>query len=460
MAFFNSREAGAGALAQNCMAPMAPLPKARDSWPNPRSNLDAEAPMTAVTSSTPAQPSRGFALSVIGAASLLMLLGMGMRQSFGLFMVPVTGDLGLSVTDFTFALAVQNIVWGLTQPFVGAIADRFGMRVLLIIGSLCFSAGLAVTLVATGALTLLLGLGVLIGISLSCTASNLSLAATARVVSETRRSTTLGVVAGIGSFGTFLVAPVAQKLIAIHGWHLAIGAFVALSALMLPAALLTGRVDRVARRGTGGGPSAETFGSVLRAAAHHRGYVTMATAIFVCGLQLIFLSTHLPTYLAICGADPMLAAQALATIALFNVIGCYLLGWLGGKFPKHILLGLVYVLRSICIAAYFMAPPTSTTTLIFAGAMGLMWLGVIPLTQGLIIQMFGLRFLATLSGIMFFTHQVGSFLGAWGGGLIYDHFGSYDHAWQLGVVIGLIAGVAQMMTDDQPGRPILREASA
>ncbi|HXS42880.1 MAG TPA: MFS transporter [Stellaceae bacterium] len=422
----------------------------------------AEAPMpTASPDMQAEQPSRAFAVSVIGAASLLMLLGMGMRQSFGLFMVPITGDLGLSVSDFTFALAVQNMIWGVTQPFVGAIADRFGMRMMLVTGSLFFSAGLAVTLAATGPMTLFLGLGVLIGISLSCTASNLSLAATARVVSEARRSTTLGIVAGIGSFGTFLVAPTAQKLIALEGWHFAIGAFVILSALMLPAALVTGRVDRVsARRHTGGGASPDSFRSVLRAAAHHRGYVTMATAIFVCGLQLIFLSTHLPSYLAICGADPMLAAQALATIAFFNVIGCYLLGWLGGKFPKHILLGLVYVLRSLCIAAYFVMPPTPATTLIFAGAMGLMWLGVIPLTQGLIIQMFGLRFLATLSGIMFFTHQVGSFLGAWGGGLIYDHFGSYDHAWQLGVAIGLVAGVAQMMTDDQPGRPILREASA
>ena len=418
--------------------------------------------MTTAAPSTNAEPSRGFALMIIGGASLLMLLGMGMRQSFGLFMVPITGDIGLSVSDFTFALAVQNMIWGLTQPFVGAIADRFGMRIMLIAGSLCFSAGLAVTLFATGLPSLLLGMGVLIGTSLSCTASNLSLAATSRVVSEARRSSTLGIVAGVGSFGTFLVAPLAQKLIADHGWHFALGAFVLLSAIMLPAAFVTGRVDRVSysKRSPALSGSPETFSSVLRAAARHRGYVTMATAIFVCGLQLIFLTTHLPTYLALCGADPMLAAKALATIAIFNVVGCYVLGWLGGRYPKHILLGLVYVLRSICIAAYFVLPPTPTTTLVFAGVMGLMWLGVIPLTQGLVIQMFGLRFLATLSGIMFFTHQVGSFLGAWGGGLIYDHFGSYDHAWQLGVIIGLIAGFAQMMTNDQPARPILREASA
>jgi predicted MFS family arabinose efflux permease len=260
-------------------------------------------------------------------------------------------------------------------------------------------------------------------------------------------------VAGIGSFGTFLVAPMAQKLIAGQGWHVALYAFIALAAIMLPAAFVTGGVDKVSdQRTPGHGAAPETFREVLRAAASHRGYVTMATAIFVCGLQLIFLTTHLPTYLALCGADPMLGAEALSTIAIFNVGGCYLLGWLGGKYPKHILLGLVYVLRSIFIAIYFLSPATPTTTLVFAAVMGLMWLGVIPLTQGLVIQMFGLRYLATLSGIMFFTHQVGSFLGAWGGGLIYDHFGSYDHAWQLGVVIGLIAGTAQMLTDDKPGR--------
>lgn len=409
-------------------------------------------------------PSRAQSITIIAAASLLMCLGMGMRQSFGLFMVPVTGDLGLSVADFTFALALQNIVWGISQPFVGAIADRFGMRMILILGSLCFSAGLAVTVFATGAVSLYLGTGVLIGISLSCTASNLSLTATSRVVSPARRSATLGMVAGIGSFGTFLVAPVAQKLIAGHGWHTAMIAFVGLSVIMLPAAFLTGRVDKVAdqsgRARPGDGTAPETFREVLRAAANHRGYVTMATAIFVCGLQLIFLTTHLPTYLALCGADPMLGAEALSTIAIFNVIGCYGLGWLGGRYPKHILLGLVYVLRSIFIAIYFMLPATPLTTLVFAGLMGLMWLGVIPLTQGLVIQMFGLRYLATLSGIMFFTHQVGSFLGAWGGGLIYDYFGSYDHAWQLGVVIGLIAGTAQMLTDDKPGRQRLEPVPA
>ncbi|HEX4195658.1 MAG TPA: MFS transporter [Stellaceae bacterium] len=407
--------------------------------------------MSAKAAALPA--TRAQSVTIVAAASLLMCLGMGMRQSFGLFMVPITRDLNLTVSDYTFALALQNMIWGITQPFVGAIADRFGMRIMLIFGSLCFATGLVVTVMATGSLTLLLGTGVLIGTSLSCTASNLSLTATSRVVSPARRSATLGMVAGIGSFGTFLVAPMAQKLIAGQGWHVALYAFIALSAIMLPAAILTGGVDKVAdqRAHRQGGAAPETFREVLRAAANHRGYITMATAIFVCGLQLIFLTTHLPTYLALCGADPMLGAEALSTIAIFNVAGCYLLGWLGGKYPKHILLGLVYVLRSIFIAIYFLSPVTPATTLVFAAFMGMLWLGVIPLTQGLVIQMFGLRYLATLSGIMFFVHQIGSFLGAWGGGLIYDHFGSYDRAWQLGVVIGLIAGTAQMLTDDKPG---------
>ncbi len=392
-----------------------------------------------------------------------MSLGMGMRQSLGLFMVPITRDLDLTVSDFTFALAIQNIVWGFTQPFIGAVGDRFGIRPLMIGGALCFAAGIATTIVATGPVVLILGMGVFIGLALACTASNLSLSATARIVSPASRSTALGLVAAIGSFGTFLVAPLAQRLIVDHGWQAALVAFLALAAIMLPAALMCGSVDRLDYPRGPNSLAADapmTLGTVLRSAARHRGYVTMSMAFFVCGLQLVFLTTHLPTYLALCGQDPMLSAQALATIGMFNVIGCYLLGWLGGRYPKHILLGLVYLLRSIAITAYFVLPPSPFTTLLFAAVMGLLWLGVAPLVQGLVAQMFGLRFMATLSGLAFFSHQLGSFLGAWGGGLIYDAFGSYDHAWQFGVVIGLIAGCAQMLTNDQPARPMLRPASA
>ncbi len=398
------------------------------------------------------QPSRAQTLSILAGASILMSLGMGMRQSLGLFMVPITRDLSLTVSDFTFALALQNIVWGITQPFIGAISDKTGIRPLMLGGASCFVVGILVTIFATGPLTLALGLGVFIGLALSCTASNLSMSSSARVVSASSRSMVLGIVSAIGSFGTFLIAPLAQTLIADHGWHTALIAFSILAALMLPAAFFTGRVDRIPLPKAPGNGEPVTLGSALRAASRHRGYVTMTIAFFVCGLQLVFLTTHLPTYLALCGQDPMLGAQALATIGMFNVIGCYVLGWAGGHYPKHILLGLVYVIRSVAITAYFVFPPSPATTLLFAAVMGFLWLGVAPLINGLVAQMFGLRFMATLTGVAFFSHQVGSFLGAWGGGLIYDIFGSYDHAWQLGVLIGLIAGTAQMLTDDRANK--------
>jgi predicted MFS family arabinose efflux permease len=259
-----------------------------------------------------------------------------------------------------------------------------------------------------------------------------------------------------------IAAPMAQTLIVTHGWQFALGAFVAMTAVMLPAAFFTGNADKFVDEGLrlAPGEAPPTFRGVLREASRHRGYVTMSGAFFVCGLQLIFLTTHLPTFLANCGQDPMLSAQALATIGMFNVAGCYVLGWLGGRYPKHTLLGIVYILRSVAIAVYFMMPVSQASTLVFAAIMGMLWLGVAPLVQGMVAQMFGLRYMATLTGIAFFNHQIGSFLGAWGGGLIYDALGSYDRAWQFGVAVGLVAGVAQMMAGDEPKQRVLKPAPA
>ncbi|HEX9465783.1 MAG TPA: MFS transporter [Alphaproteobacteria bacterium] len=395
----------------------------------------------------------------------MLSISMGMRQSLGLFMTPITHDLGITVSDYTFALAIQNIAWGLTQPLVGAYADRFGCRPVTIAGAVLYALGILATIYATGPVSLILGAGVLIGFALSCTASNLAMTASARAVSATSRSMVLGIISAAGSLGTFFAAPLAQNLIVSNGWQVALVGFLALTAAMLPAAFFAGQADKVprgaAQRGAGDADDSNmTMRGVLQAASRHRGYVTMALAFFVCGLQLVFLTTHLPTYLAICGMDPMLSAKALATIGGFNVLGCYVLGWLGGRYPKHVLLGLVYVLRSLTLAAYFMLPATPASTLVFAAIMGLLWLGVAPLVNGLVAQMFGLRFMATLTGIAFFSHQVGSFLGAWGGGLIYDTLGSYDRAWQIGVVIGIMAGIAQMLAGDRRPRGLLEAAPA
>lgn len=411
---------------------------------------------------TSTRPTRAQQVAILLGAAVMLSLAMGMRQSLGLFVGPVTRDLGFSVSDFTFALALQNIVWGVTQPVVGAYADRYGSRPVMMGGALLYLAGMAVMAFAQGRLSFTLGAGVLIGIAMSCAASNLGMTACARAVSPASRSVVLGATSAVGSVGTFFAAPMAQTLIASHGWQVAFIAFIVLAAAMLPAAFFTGTVDQVHPPTSRSAPDASvpSLRSVLHDAVRHRGYVTMSAAFFVCGLQLVFLTTHLPTYLALCGQDPMLSAKALATIGMFNILGCYGLGWLGGRYPKHILLGLVYVLRSIALSVYFMVPATPVSTLAFAAVMGMLWLGVAPLVQGLVAQMFGLRYMATLSGLAFFNHQVGSFLGAWGGGLILDTYGNYDLAWRIGVVVGLVAGLAQMLTDDRPTRRMLRPVPA
>ena len=378
--------------------------------------------------------------AVLVGTALLLSLGMGMRQSLGLFVTPVTHDLALTTADFTFAVAMQNIVWGLSQAPIGAFADRYGIRPAMLAGTLVYAAGLAVMASAHGALALAIS-GGLTGIALSCTASSLGMAACARAVPENRRSAMLGLISAFGSLGTFLIAPLVQFMLARWDWHIGIAFFLALTAMMLPAAYFSGGADKLPRRNVGQATMREVIGQ----AARHRAFLVMSGAYFVCGLQLIFLTTHLPSYLAVCGQDPMLSAEALATIGGVNCIGSWLAGWLGGRFPKHILLGLLYISRSIVLTAYFIAPPTPTSTLIFAAAMGMLWLGVIPLVSGLVAEMFGTRYMATLLGIAFVTHQVGSFVGAWGGGLIYTMLGSYDRAWQIGVLIGLTAGVVQIL---------------
>jgi len=398
---------------------------------------------------------RAVTIAVLLGASLMLTMSMGMRQSFGLFVTPITRDIGVSVASFTFALAVQNIMWGITQPLTGAIADRFGCRAVTVSGSLLYAAGLVVTMMATGPIALLLGMGLMIGLAMSCVSLSLALAASARVVSPAKQSITLGSVSALGSVGSFIAAPLAQGLIVGYGWKVAIVGFLALCVIMIPGAYLVGAADKSPPRPLPGAIDTDaglSLKDALSEAVHHRGFITMTVAFFVCGLQLVFLTTHLPAYLALCGQSPELSATALAVIGGFNAIGCYFLGWLGGKLPKQYLLGSVYILRSLFIIAYFMSSPTPTSTVIFAAAMGLLWLGTAPLVTGLIGHIFGLRYMATLSGVAFFSHQLGSFIGAWGGGLVFDATGNYDLAWKIGVAIGLTAGIGQMFMDSKPTR--------
>lgn len=399
--------------------------------------------------------SRAQRWAILGGAAVMLSLAMGMRQSFGLFQPHLIRDVGISTADFSFALALQNILWGATQPFVGMLADRYGARPVMVGGVFVYAASLALSVVAPSPWALMLGWGLGIGLALSCTTASLAMSITSRTVSPAKASVAMGAVSAIGSLGLTIASPLAQSLITSGGWQLAVVAFIGLAAAMLPAAWMAGGADRIAV--DSGAGAAQSLGEAVREAAGHPGFVVMALAFFVCGLQLVFISTHLPTYLEICGLDPSVGANALALIGLFNVAGSYLFGWLGGRHSKRALLGGVYILRSLFITAYFLVPPTPASTLVFAAAMGALWLGVVPLLNGLIVHLFGLRYMATLSGIAFFSHQVGSFVGAWGGGLIYSALGSYDAAWQWAVAIGLAAGVAQMRMSVRPTARILRE---
>ncbi|HVZ09541.1 MFS transporter [Rhodopila sp.] len=383
---------------------------------------------------------------ILAGAATMMSLGMGMRQSLGLFLPPMTHSIALTAADFTLAVAVQNITWGLCQAPVGAFADRHGMRLAMMAGGVLYIIGMLAMLVAQGPVMLAVS-GAFIGMALACTASSLAMTASARAVPAEKRSQILGLVGACSSVGTLVIAPIVQEILARWHWHVGVLFFIVLAAAMIPAAFMAGAVDRMP-------PPAErraTMGEVIGSALTSRPFLVMATAYFVCGLQLIFLTTHLPNYLAICGQSPMLGASALATIGGVNIFGSWFAGWLGARFPKYILLGLLYVSRSVVITLYFITPPTPASTIAFAAAMGMLWLGVIPLVSGYVAELFGTRYMATILGLSFVVHQLGSVIGAWGGGLIFDAFHSYDYAWRFGVTMGVIAGVAQITL----GGPVL-----
>ena len=384
-------------------------------------------------------------LPILIGVSLMLTLSMGLRQSLGIFLQPLTRDVGISVAEFTLAIAVQNLAWGFLQPLAGAFTVRYGFRAVMMLGSVLYIAGLALMANAHGFLAVMIGAGVLIGTSLACTAAAIAMSVAARAVPATVRSTVLGMVSAAGSLGSLLSAPIGQVLNQDLGWRAGLAGFVALSLLMLPAAWFAGRVDKVPLPK----PSSDQIddisaGAAVSEAFGNASFVVMTCAYFVCGMQLVFITTHLPSYLVICGLDPMLSAQTLGVIGGFNVLGSLFIGWAGGRWNKLALLGGNYVCRSLVLGWYFMQPPTPESTLVFGAFMGFLWLGVGPLVAGAVAEMFGLRWQAMIQGLAFMSHQLGSFLGAYGGGLIFDALGSYSLAWRIGVAVGLTAGVVQV----------------
>ena len=382
-------------------------------------------------------------------SGLIISLCMGLRQSLGLFMRPMTLDLGISAATFGFAIALQNIVWGLSQPFVGALADKYGPRPVLIGTALAYAAGLLLMIASKSIPGGLQIAGFLAGVGTAGTGFGVLIGVVSRATPPEKRSQTVGLVAALGSLGTLVIAPLGQWLIDDFGWHMALVVFAAIAGSMALLALPIGKLgagDFAQRKST------ERVGDAVRRALSHRGYVFMMLAFFACGFQLVFITTHLPAYLALCGVAPGVGASALALIGLFNAIGTYMFGLLGARYSQKHLLAMIYLLRTLIIIVFLATPISAVSTLVFAAAMGFLWLGVAPLVTGIIGRVFGLTHFNTLYGVVFLSHQLGSFFGAWMGGVVFDRMGNYNLAWGVLIFIGLAAFTLQWLMDERPPR--------
>jgi predicted MFS family arabinose efflux permease len=383
------------------------------------------------------------AVIAIASGSFIVLLAFGIRSSFGLFLQPMSLDLGWGREVFALALAIQNLLWGVSQPFVGAIADKWGTARTVIGGGLLYALGVYLMSTTSSPPELYFSAGVLVGLALSGTAFGVILAAVGRSVPAERRSVALGITTAIGSLGQFLMPPIGQAFIATYGWStalvlLALGSF----AMVFAAGGVRGRPET-------SGLDDQTIRQALAEAAHHPGFLYLSAGFFVCGWHVAFIAVHLPAYLADGGIATETAAWCLALIGLFNVVGSYTAGVLGGRLSKKYCLSFLYLARSVVILAFIMLPLSVGSALLFSAVIGLLWLSTVPLTSGLVAQIFGPRYMGTLFGIVFFSHQVGSFLGVWLGGYLYDVYGSYDLIWWLSIALGLIAALLHWPIDER-----------
>ena len=389
---------------------------------------------------------------LIVLSGLIISLCMGLRQSLGLFMRPVGADLGITAAAFGFSIALQNIVWGLAQPFAGAIADRTGPRPVIVVTALLFASGLLMLMHANAFPGALVLAGLLLGVG--TTGFSTLYGAINRRADPMRRSQTVGLVAACGSLGTMVIAPFGGRLIDGPGWQTGLYVFAALAAAMAIFALPINEAPAEPARGQ----RPQNLSRALKEALGHRGYLFMTLAFFACGFQLVFLTTHLPAYLALCGIAPGVGATALGLIGLFNAIGTFIFGQLGARYSQKHLLALIYLLRTAFIVIFLVAPISAATTLVFAAAMGFLWLGVTPLVNGILARVFGLTHFNALFGVVFLSHQVGSFFGAWMGGLVFDRFGNYSVAWGALIAIGLIAFTLQWLMSERPAQAMPQPA--
>ena len=382
---------------------------------------------------------------VLVCGAMIVTLSMGIRHGFGLWLQPVTMDRGWTRETFAFAIAVQNIAWGIAGPVAGMLADRYGAYRVLVGGALLYSLGLVLMALATSGLAFIGSAGLLLGMAQSGTTYAVVYGVIGRNVAADKRSWAMGVAAAAGSFGQFLMVPVETWLISAWGWQNALFVLGCLALAIVPLAVGLKEPKQAAATGF-----QQSVGSAVREAFGHRSFQWLMAGYFVCGFQVVFIGVHMPSYLKDHGMAPGVATTALALIGLFNVFGTYTAGWLGGRMPKRYILSAIYALRAVVISLFLLAPLTPMSVYLFAATMGFLWLSTVPPTNAVIAQIFGVQYMSMLGGFVFFSHQVGSFLGAWLGGRLYDLTGNYDLVWGIAIALGVFAALANLPVREEP----------
>ncbi|MDP1739948.1 MFS transporter [Polaromonas sp.] len=378
---------------------------------------------------------------VLLCGAIIVTLSMGIRHGFGLWLQPITQEQGWTLQTFAFAIAVQNLSWGVFGIFAGMLADRFGAFRVIIVGALLYALGLVGMALSPTGLLFTLTAGLLIGAAQAGTTYAVIYGVIGRNIPAEKRSWAMGVAAAAGSFGQFLMVPVEGLLISSLGWKQAL--LVLGGAVLLIAPLAFG----LREKSFGGGsaaPREQTIVQALKEALKYPSFQLLMAGYFVCGFQVVFIGVHMPSYLRDKGLSPQVASYALALIGLFNVFGTYIAGSLGQRLPKRKILAFIYLARSVVIAVFLLAPLSPASVYIFSSLMGLLWLSTVPVTNAAVAQIFGVAHLSMLSGFVFFSHQIGSFLGVWLGGLLYDRTGSYNIVWYITIALGVLAALVNL----------------
>ncbi len=389
-------------------------------------------------------------LIVLIAGCLISMTGFGVRSGFGLFLEPMTSANGWSRETFGLAMALQNLLWGIGLPVAGALADKNGAVKVIIAGAIMYCAGILGMAHSESGFAFQLTCGILTGLGIAFSAFFLVMAAMVRVVGPEKRSFVLGLGTAAGSFGMVIFSPISQGFISVYGWYTALLLLACIILILIPMALCL--PDSAGDAGSNE-PTVDRDQSLKGAvieACQHRGFLLLTTGFFVCGFHVAFISVHFPAYVIDLGLDPAIGAYSISLIGLLNILGSFAAGMAGQRWSKKFGLSFIYFSRAVVILLLLLLPKTPFVVLSFAATMGVLWLSTVPLTTGIVAQLFGIKYLSTLFGIVFLSHQVGSFMGVWLGGLIYDKTGSYDGMWWAGIVFGILAGLIHLPINEQP----------